>query len=218
MIYLAEKTTKSKKLLFFNIVKYAFFLVAIPSVFLVIFRCPYTVPFLVCDLCPVLDCPSKNFRSVIFGSLIGYVALARVDFCGKVCPLGTLNDIFSKIKMKISKKPIKLPLEMKVIFDLLKYTIFIFVIIALINGNPRFYIPIHAGALIDSIQLSLVAGGKAYYARLLLILGSLVLGLMIPRFWCRYVCPFGTTIQLTKKGITKVKEHKCTKCGKHDTN
>ena len=90
-------------------------------------------------------------------------------------------------------------ITMKVILDLLKWTVFLFVIVALINGNPRFYIPIHAGGLWDSIQLSLMAGGKAYYARLLLVLGAISLGLIIPRFWCRYVCPYGTTIQLTKK-------------------
>ncbi|ABR54209.1 conserved hypothetical protein [Methanococcus vannielii SB] len=214
-----EKISKFKlRIKLLKYAKYGFFLAAIPSVVLVIFRCPYTVPFLACDLCAVLDCPSRHYRKPILVGLLGYVAVTKSDFCGRVCPLGTLHDIFTKIRLTISKKSFKISPELKLIFELLKYTIFAFVIVALLNGNPRFYTPIQAGNLLNSIWISIVAGGDAYLGRLLLVLGAISIGIILPRFWCRYACPYGTTIQLTKKGITKIKQHKCSNCGKHDTN
>ena len=201
------------------IVKYGVFIVAIPTLAIVILRCPYVIPFLACDLCPVVDCPSKYYRKPFIAFVIGYIALFRKDFCAWICPYGTLNDIIYKIRRKISKKSLKIPLELKLTFNFLKYVVFVFAIIALLNGNPRYYIPIHTSSLITSIKLAFLTAGNAYYARLALILIGLILGILIPRFWCRFLCPYGTTFQLIKKAFRKVKtqiqkEHKCEKCSK----
>ena len=60
-----------------------------------------------------------------------------------------------------------------------------------------------------------MTAGSAYYARLLLILVGLSLAIVVPRFWCRFLCPYGTAFQLIKKGVRKVKnEFKCEKCSK----
>ncbi|HIP34649.1 MAG TPA: 4Fe-4S binding protein [Methanothermococcus okinawensis] len=202
-------------------VKYGIFIGVIPTVIFVIFRCPYMIPFLACDMCPVVDCPSKYYRRPFVAFVIGYMFLFRKDFCSGVCPFGTLNDIIYKVKRKISKSVVKLPLELKLSFNFLRYTIFAFAIIAIINGNPRYYIPIHTGDLITSIELTLMTAGNEYYTRLLLVFGGLLLAILIPRFWCRFLCPYGTAIQLTKKGIKKTKNKlkcnsKCDKCGNHD--
>ncbi|WP_353545280.1 4Fe-4S binding protein, partial [Methanococcus maripaludis] len=33
-----------------------------------------------------------------------------------------------------------------------------------------------------------------YYTWLLLVLGGLYLAILIPTFWCRFLCPYGTAI------------------------
>ena len=122
------------------IAKYGVFIVAFPTLAIVILRCPYIVPFLACDMCPVVDCPSKYHRREFVAFAIGYIALFRKDFCGWVCPYGTLNDIIYKIRRKFSKNAYKIPLELKLSFNFLKYVVFFFIIIAILNGNPRYYI------------------------------------------------------------------------------
>jgi polyferredoxin len=196
------------------IVKYSIFVIAFPTLVIVILRCPYVIPFLACDLCPVVDCPSKYYRKPFIAFVIGYIVLFRKDFCAWVCPYGTLNDLVYKIRRKASKISIKIPLELKLSFNILKYVVFAFVVIALLNGNPRYYVPIHTSDLITSIKLAYLTGGDVYFARLYLILGALLLGFLIPRFWCRYLCPLGTTFQLIKKGFRRFK--KCSKCGGYD--
>lgn len=210
-----------------TIMKYLFFIVSLETIVLVILRCPYVIPFLACDMCPVVDCPSKYYRKPFVAFIVGYMIIFRADFCSKICPYGSLNDILYKIRRKISKKPFKLSLETKTILNFLKYLFFICAIIAIIYGNPRYYVPLHTSDLITSLKLAYLAAGNAYFARLYVIVGALLLGLLlIPRFWCRYICPLGTGIQLTKKGIRKIRKIKtvngvkscgdCSKCGKND--
>ena len=145
--------------------------------------------------------------------LIVYLLVGGRSYCAWVCPYGTLNDLVYKIRRKVSKISIKIPLELKLSFNILKYVVFAFVIIALLNGNPRYYVPIHTSDLVTSIKLAYLTGGDVYFARLYLILGALLLGVLIPRFWCRYLCPLGTTFQLIKKGFRRFK--KCSKCGNY---
>ncbi|MBP2144089.1 hypothetical protein J2127_001259 [Methanococcus voltae] len=201
------KSIKKKLLLknmYTKFIKYGIFLISIPSLAIIVFRCPYIVPFVVCDLCPVVDCPSRQLRKPVFVAILGYLAVTRVDFCGRVCPYGTLNDVLYKIRTKIFKGNFKTNKEYKIIFNMLKYLIFTFAIIALIMGDPRFYSPIRTGSLLNSIWITLISGNNAYYGRLYLILLGLVLSMIIARFWCRYMCPYGTGIQALKKLYRKI--------------
>ncbi|MCS3901310.1 4Fe-4S binding protein [Methanococcus voltae] len=215
------KSLKKKLLLknmYTKLIKYGIFLVSIPSLAIIVFRCPYIVPFVVCDMCPVVDCPSRHLRKPVFALILGYLAITRVDFCGRVCPYGTLNDVLYKIRTKIFKGNFKTNKEYKIIFNVIKYLIFTFAVIALLMGDPRFYSPIRTGSLLNSIWITLISGNNAYYGRLYLILLGLVLSMIIARFWCRYMCPYGTGIQALKKLYRKVikKENNKTKENKEN--
>ncbi len=208
-----------------KIVKYGVLIISIETILLVLLRCPFALPFLACDLCPIVDCPSKYYRNYFVMFIVGYMAVFRKDFCSKICPVGTINDLLYKFRRIISKKTIKITPDLKTVLMFLKYSVFLFAILAIIYGNPRYYIPIHTSDLITSIKLSYLSANSPYFIRLYSLIIALLLGLIIYRFWCRFLCPLGTGITLTKKTFKNLKNininencKKCSKCGKNGNN
>ncbi len=155
-------------------------------------------------------------------------------FCGWICPLGTLNALFSwlfKAKKRKFKKP---PLKYK-------YLLLLILFVAALYGmglgtilDPLAIlfrataIAIHPGANFIAEELSrfipdlssyTLVEPHLFYGALsagLLLLIILLLNLVEERFWCRYICPYGALLSLlSKKNLLRLRidPEKCTKCG-----
>ncbi|MCS3921898.1 hypothetical protein M2325_000571 [Methanococcus voltae PS] len=200
--------------------RYLFFLAGISSVIFAIFRCIYVVPFIACDYCNHYECPLKYTRTPLLVGVLGYMAVFKADFCTKICPFGTLNHILFKIRMKISKKTYNLSKHktLKNIIMVLKYSIFLFAIIAASLSmrsyllNPYGKNRAIAGTYIYDIAVTAILQN----ARIALVILGLLGVIFIARFWRRYLCPYGTGIETVKKGYKLCKS--CKSCKVKNTN
>lgn len=148
-------------------------------------------------------------------------------FCGYLCPLGSLIDLFDWLigrrvkRFRVAKDGWWVHIKYYILFGTLIAAAFGVLISGFFSAIPvitrgllflgepaqtgflrgwHLVVPFHAGHVIS----------------LLLFLGVLGLGLLRPRFWCKYVCPSGAVFSVTN--LFRVSERKvedsCIKCRK----
>ncbi len=172
--------------------------------------------------------------SLFFLAMAASTLLLGRAFCGWVCPLGTLNALFSWLfrakKRKFKKPPLKY-----------KYLLLLIFFVAALYGmglgavlDPLAILfraaatAIHPGAnfiaeklsrLIPALSSYTLVEPHLFYGALsagLLLLAILLLNLVEERFWCRYLCPYGALLSLLSRANSlklKIDLKKCTKCG-----
>jgi ferredoxin len=149
-------------------------------------------------------------------------------FCGYLCPLGTLIDFFD---WAISKRFRRFRIEARGGWIHLKYYLLAATLAAaaggvLLSGYVAAIPVVTRGFafVLAPLQLGLARGwyqvpplNAGHIASILLFVGVLALGLMRPRFWCRYLCPTGAIFSLGNL-LGRISERKvetsCIDCGK----
>ncbi|NLN60023.1 MAG: 4Fe-4S binding protein [Deltaproteobacteria bacterium] len=178
-----------------------------------IFRCPYPVPFVDCQVCPVITCWGRI--TSLFWGLWLFVPLSVIlfgrAFCGWLCPGGFVNQLIGKaaiFKLRTRNRfskwaPLGLCLGLAV-------TLFLWLVL----GNPRWIIPIRIGEFWPSIGLSFEHASTAWLIRTFTVLGLVAAGLVIANLWCRFVCPTGCLLEWFKRvAIFRVfKTDACNNC------
>lgn len=165
-------------------------------------------------------------------ALFGMAAIALFSllfprgFCGYLCPFGTLIDAFDWL---VSKRIALLRLPRIGRWAHLRYYLLAGVLLAsalgvLLSGYVS-AIPVLTRGLmftLGRLQLGLLknwhmAGqaGPAVYISVALFALIFLLGLLSPRFWCKYVCPSGALLSLFN--LLRLTQRKvqdtCTHCG-----
>jgi len=189
-----------------------FFLVILGEFsFFGIFRCPFAVPYTECGSCPVVQCPGKKLWLGFWVLLPISVLLFGRGFCSWACPGGLFSDLVSKISLyKGSAHK-----NFKKILSPLKYCILtVSCIFVFLVYNPRWAIPVRTGDFFNSIKLTFEHADSLWISRTAFILSGLLLVIIIPHFWCRYLCPTGGLLESIKKiALFKyVMTEKCNQC------
>ncbi len=176
-----------------------------------IFRCPFAVPYIGCGNCPVIQCPGRHLWMWAW-ILMGLSALlfGRV-FCGWICPGGMVLEIVSMgafFKNKLSKVASR-------ILGLGKYIVLALSLYFFYGlNNPRWAIPIRTGEFVNAVALTFEHADPIWIYKTLAVLIALGLSILIPMFWCRFLCPTGGALELLSRfslfGFTMNK--KCTSC------
>ena len=201
-------------------------------------------PGLNCYSCPAagLSCPigalqtvsaSNRFRLsyYVVGFLIILGAIFGRMICGFFCVFGFLQDLLYKIPLK----KITLPEKLDKALRYLKYLILlIFVILLplLITNEFGLADPFFckyicpAGTIEGGIPLLLMnaslrdMAGSLFLFKLVLAIICILAVIMIPRAFCRYICPLGAIYSLFQK-VSLVKltleEDKCISCNRCKT-
>lgn len=148
-------------------------------------------------------------------------------FCGYLCPLGTLIDLFD---WAVSKRVKRFRVPASGWWVHVKYYLLVAVLVAALGGvllsGVVAAIPVITRGLLfvgEPVQSGFLRGWHLVPAMNLgqflsigLFLGVLLLGLLKPRFWCRYVCPSGALFSLGN--VFRVSERKvdssCIHCNK----
>jgi ferredoxin len=148
-------------------------------------------------------------------------------FCGYLCPLGTLIDLFD---WQVGRRIKRFRIEKDGWWVHLKYYLLVGILVAALGGvlvSGMFAaIPVITRGFLFTfapLQNGLANGwhqvppmNPGHFISLLLFFGVLGLGLLRPRFWCKYVCPSGALFSISN--LFRVTERKvedsCIHCNK----
>lgn len=179
--------------------------------------CPYAIVCFGLSGGAILNFVLSSF---IVGIVLGLVFLILSMwwgrfFCGWICPLGTLQEALFTFRNRKYRCKHKVSYFYENKFSKAKYLILIITIILVITGASYVYIqycPFFALSQLPHLAL----GG------FLFLIGIMVLGLFVERFWCRYLCPYAALLNILEAlgkliGIPRTKIHRnlerCVDCG-----
>lgn len=179
-----------------------------------VLRCPFVVPFVSCQNCPVITCPGRaaNMFWGVWGVWLALAVFFGRAFCGWVCPGGLLNRI-------LAKNPFKLHLHPDAVreFSYGKYVVLICVIgVYFLMDQPRVNVPIRIGEFWPSVALTFEHAFPMWLFRTGVLLAVVALGIFVSQAWCRFACPSGGLLELVKQfSLFRVyKTSACNNCGK----
>ena len=169
------------------------FLVILPIVLYgFICPCPIVIPQYI--LLPHLLSfnPLDMYIAVIIVALASSLIIARL-WCGWLCPLGVSQEYLAKVygKLKVSKR-------VDNILSKLKYLVLILLIVlVLLSQSPCWCYHCFIREFTTTIHsMSLPTG---HIALLVIAIVMLALCILIPRFFCKYLCPVGALLEIMVK-------------------
>lgn len=161
------------------------------------------------------------------GLILAACVLVPRGFCGYLCPLGTLIDLFD---WSVGRRVTRFRVAGDGWWVHLKYFLLLGSLIAALGGvlvtGYIAAIPVITRGLLflgAPIQTGLMRGwhqvppmNAGHLVSIALFLGVLGLGLLRPRFWCKYVCPSGAVFSLGNlfRATERKVESSCIHCNK----
>lgn len=165
-----------------------------------------------------LSIASRSFVSGMLLSIILIILtllLGRI-FCGFICPLGTMIDLFDNIlvKKRINLNKNNLQNRWFIITKSTKYIVLLFILISALFGISfvHFFDPLVIfERFLTFVMLPAVtyfadsfSNIKIFFANetvfvLLYVIGILGSGIFVSRFWCQYLCPLGGLLSILSK-------------------
>ena len=155
-----------------------------------------------------------NFNDLILLIIVTVLALVfRRTFCGNICPLGTIQEIFGKLRSLFIKKRLLIPEKADKYLRYLKYLVLAVVLIATWNLGTlviRPYDPwpvfhhLYSEDLVEEFPFGIVVLAVT-------IIGSF----LYDRFFCKYLCPMGAFLGIVGKiGFFRIKRNtdSCINC------
>lgn len=197
------------------------------------------VPGLNCYSCPgaVGSCPIGSLQNslsahkfklpyYVLGLLIFFGALLGRAICGFLCVFGFLQDLLYKIPFPVKIRTFKGDSFLRKI----KYVVLIVMVVALpiyLKLTPVFCKYLCPSGTLSGIILSASDSrlysvlGSLFAVKVSILLIIVLLSIMIPRPFCRYLCPLGAFYApFNKISVLQmhVDKHQCVGCGKcHQT-
>ncbi len=160
---------------------------------------------------------------VLFLIICLTAVLVKKGFCSWICPIGFFSDLLAKLHLKIFKRKIKLPVSVDLVLRSIKYLLAGFFIWSIfykmpINSIEQFIqSPYNRFADVKMLKFFTDISNTA----LIVILILTFLSIIIPYFWCRYLCPYGAVLGvLSFLSIGKIKRNpsNCIDCGRCEKN
>jgi len=175
-----------------------------------IFRCPFIVPYVSCQNCPVITCHGRLFTMFWgFWLLVPISALIfGRAFCGWACPGGLVTQLLSNlapVKLRIRNMFTRVAPHLK--YPALAFALYVW----LLWGQPRENVPIRVGEFFSSIALTFEHANPEWLVRTFLVLGFVALSLLLANAWCRFICPAGGLLEVFRP-ISLFRIYKTEKC------
>ncbi|MCK5848317.1 MAG: 4Fe-4S binding protein [Caldisericia bacterium] len=150
---------------------------------------------------------------LLAGVLITTILFGRV-FCGQMCPLGTLQEIFGRLGRKhLKSKKRTLPGSLDKSFRWLKYIVMVVFIFFTWSTSTLFFRWIDPWVAYSHIFTTEIF--SVFLAGFLVLLISLIGSFFWEKFFCKYLCPLGAFLSLLAPvSIFKIHREKtsCTSC------
>ncbi|WP_415713134.1 4Fe-4S binding protein [Maridesulfovibrio sp.] len=154
----------------------------------------------------------------IFIAVLVMSLIVRKGFCGYLCPVGFIHNLLNKIGKKIGKT---VTIKGKLEFGLLipKYILLAFFLNSVFfkMGERELDAFIHSPYNFTAEARMMNFFTDMSVTAALIIGAILILGIFIPYFWCRFLCPYGALLGILAKispVAIKRDPEKCISCGK----
>lgn len=136
-----------------------------------------------------LPCSMSSLQVMMGLALVAAVVLFSKLFCGYLCPLGTVQDIIKRLRVKFRIKSVKIANGSVVdkVLRIIKYALLFLIFYMTVEESELFcknLDPYYAVATGFQGEITL---WMSIVSICVLVIGSLV----VDMFWCRYLCPLG---------------------------
>lgn len=143
-----------------------------------------------------LPCSMSSVQILMGLALAAAVILFSKLFCGFLCPVGSIEDLLTKLRraLKIKGVEIRQGSVLDAILRILKYALLFWI----------FYMTVSASELFCKKLDPYYAVATGFKGEIVLWMSIvsvslvLLLGLFIKRFWCKYICPLGAASNTLK--------------------
>ncbi|MGA2224339.1 MAG: 4Fe-4S binding protein [Syntrophobacteraceae bacterium] len=175
-----------------------------------IFRCPFLVPYVSCQNCPVITCHGR-ILTMFWGFWLLLplsVLLVGRAFCGWACPGGIVSQLAGKaapFKLRTRRLPVRYARAGQYIALFCSLAAYFYL------GQPRANVPIRTGGFFESVGLTFEHAGMLWLVRSFIVIGFVVLGFLAANAWCRFACPTGGIIEAIKR-FSLFSFHKTPEC------
>lgn len=160
--------------------------------------CPFggleTLPTLFKDGTYMQRITPSSFILLIAVVILTFV-LGRA-FCGYVCPLGTIQSLFTKLGKKLNIKQVKVNKNIDKLLRFAKYIVLFVVLFTTYKAGElviRAYDPwaafMHLNSGAEIFEEFLVG--------LIILIMIFISSLFVERAWCKYFCPLGAALAIT---------------------
>jgi polyferredoxin len=128
--------------------------------------------------------------------IVGTSVLAKKAFCSWGCPVGTLSEALASLSRRIFRRKVGLPRFLDLPLRSLKYLLLAFFVYAVFFQMGR----TEVRDFLDSPYNRVADVKMLYFFERLspfarnVLLGLAGLSLVVPYFWCRYLCPYGALL------------------------
>jgi len=145
-------------------------------------------------------------------AVVGLTLVSKKSFCGWACPIGFAGELLGQLGGKVLGTQWRPGPRLDQVLRLIRYPVLVaFLYLTYKSGELilRGYDPFY---LIFSGFGHGSAGAASYYVQGALIMGAL----LVPMFFCRYLCPLGAVLDpFSRLGWIKVARNAttCTDCG-----
>ena len=175
-----------------------------------IFRCPFMVPYVSCQNCPVITCHGR-LLTMFWGFWLllplSVIFFGRA-FCGWACPGGLVNQVLgmlAPVKMRVKNTFMR-------IAPCFKYLgLAVALCLWWVWGQSRENVPIRVGEFFSSVALTFEHANLSWLVRTFFVLGFAALGIVLANAWCRFACPAGGILELLKP-VSRWKVFKNERC------
>lgn len=133
---------------------------------------------------------------VILLLVLALGVLAKRAFCSWVCPVGTISEGLAAFSFRLFRRKLKLPRFIDIPLRSLKYLLLLFFVNAVFfqmgPADVAQFLNSPYNRVADVKMLYFFEHISPFGLRVLLVLTGL--SVVIPYFWCRYLCPYGALL------------------------
>lgn len=127
---------------------------------------------------------------------LGSALIFRRGICSHICPIGTLSELLTTVRNRIVRSHISLPRTIHYVLMLPKYILLLFflsvIVVGMSGSEASAFIISPYNIVTDAKMLRFFLFPSQVTVEVITLLVTLTL--LIPFFWCRYLCPYGALL------------------------
>lgn len=148
--------------------------------------------------------------TLLTGSIILTIILGRY-FCGWICALGTLQELFGKLGFKIFKKRFIINPKLDLPLRYIKYILLIVILFLTWKTGTLIIRPYDPFAAYSHIPAGFEELWSGFSIGFSILIISLIASMFYDRFFCKYACPLGAFLGIFSKiSLFKIKRENST--------